>query len=39
VDYRPNANTSNVMKNKAHYGELTNGRGTVKEGSLKSEYG
>jgi hypothetical protein len=31
VEYRPNPNTSNIMKNRS--GKVTNGRRTAKEGS------
>jgi hypothetical protein len=33
VDYRPNTNTSNIMKNKSCQGKFTNRRGRVKEES------
>jgi hypothetical protein len=33
VEYRPNTNTSNILKDKPHKGEVTYERGRVKEGS------
>jgi hypothetical protein len=33
MEYRPNRNISNIMKNMSLYGEIINGRGRVKEGS------
>jgi hypothetical protein len=39
VEYRPNINTSNIMKNRSHLGEITNGRGRVKVGSKEGEHG
>jgi hypothetical protein len=38
VEYRPNTNTSNIMKNRSHKEEVTYERRRVKEGSLKDEY-
>jgi hypothetical protein len=39
VEDRPNINAANILKNRLNYGELTNGRGRVKEGCLESENG
>jgi hypothetical protein len=39
VEYRPNINISNTMKNRSCYGEVINGKGRIKEGSLEDEYG
>jgi hypothetical protein len=33
VECRPNTNTSNIMKKSLHQGEVTTGRGRIKEGS------
>jgi hypothetical protein len=33
VEYRPNTNTSNIMKNKSCLEEITYERGKVKEGT------
>jgi hypothetical protein len=39
VEYRPNTNTSNILKSRLHHREVTNGRRSVKEGSLVGKYG
>jgi hypothetical protein len=39
MDYRPNTNTSNIMKNRPCQGEVPCYRGRLKEGSKEGEYG
>jgi hypothetical protein len=39
MEHRSNTNISNIMKKRSCYGEVTIGRGRVKEGSQEGEYG